>query len=978
MALPAERSLSANNQTALFAFYFLLICLPKSKCCSVDMCDMQLLHMAASLIRILLIPKEKIKKVKTDKLLQNNHLESGSSLMKPKSLSAVVSSVFEIRLPVDKSSIFDYPEMEKVWSKDTHPLSGNEEESSHCSVELNDSTSFLKAPTVNCIDFISCLPIHLSKYILGMLDHKSLIRCLYVSPYWAFLVKQIKKDKTAYRSLQNEIALLQGSCPKRAMANYARTVKVAIPQISKDGDIILSRRQSKQHIQEIEYMHKAYHGQLTDTINLEERNVLCSSYNIRVLLDTMDQNRVIHYSGGKLLAVGSADRKIHLLHLSEQKEVLPLIRGHAGSIRAIWLNEQKGFILSGSYDLSIRMWNIITGVCIKIFNGHSGTINCLHLHKNKFVSGAKDCMVKMWDIESGKCLKTLKHKGTVWAAKMNGTHIVSADDKGQVKVWHAGTCELIKSLGGHLGPVRCLSFDEWHLVTGSNDGYILGWSMVGNHKRCLMAFRHPKEVLYLEFLYLRVISGCADGKIRIFNFLTGTCLRVMRANSRGDPVVSFCVVENRLLINAKGSVVLFQFDEVQWDYTHSTERLMQRKEKGKSDDPPFIIKPSPHSHSERQKRAKKKNWKLYRTEDVQKHAMIPYVTRRSTRGSTATPALRYEMVQEPPPRTSQNMRTSLDLRPSERQKLSFLFRRKEQKIDSDAEKGDSDDESGYESPSSASSFGQTSETFVNYIKKKPFDAITNDQILLSVSTIHHAYKMDQVSVNTAYNMKIKDAWGPLHIQQDQPKMIQASQSPKHQQTNPSTQLTQLKTVGGTLGMERLSAPYETKTLQLNLKNSLLGDNVTSFIPAPTLTRSKSCSSLSGEKNIQTCKTKIPSPPKSGRQLVGLFTTSTESLKAPRMKIAQPDIEARRTKLFFAHTPNPYRLNSGFKLLTTHQMKEYEEAKVTEYQVNKTKDRANRQKECKNAWLRKIKGLPIDDFTKEGKVFAPELGENVYI
>lgn len=54
-----------------------------------------------------------------------------------------------------------------------------------------------------------------------------------------------------------------------------------------------------------------------------------------------------------------------------------------------------------------------------------------------------------------------------------------------------------------------------------------------------------RDVLYLEFLYLRVISSCADGKIRIFNFLTGTCLKVMRANSRGEPGVSFYIIENR-------------------------------------------------------------------------------------------------------------------------------------------------------------------------------------------------------------------------------------------------------------------------------------------------------------------------------------------------------------------------------------------------------------------------------------------------
>lgn len=59
-----------------------------------------------------------------------------------------------------------------------------------------------------------------------------------------------------------------------------------------------------------------------------------------------------------------------------------------------------------------------------------------------------------------------------------------------------------------------------------------------------------REVLSLEFLYLRVISGCADGKIRIFNYLTGSCLKVLMASSRGDPISSFYVAGSRLVTTA--------------------------------------------------------------------------------------------------------------------------------------------------------------------------------------------------------------------------------------------------------------------------------------------------------------------------------------------------------------------------------------------------------------------------------------------
>lgn len=56
-----------------------------------------------------------------------------------------------------------------------------------------------------------------------------------------------------------------------------------------------------------------------------------------------------------------------------------------------------------------------------------------------------------------------------------------------------------------------------------------------------------REVLCLEFLYLRIITGCADGKIRIWSVLNGFCLRVMRGNSVSDPVTSLAAASNRFI-----------------------------------------------------------------------------------------------------------------------------------------------------------------------------------------------------------------------------------------------------------------------------------------------------------------------------------------------------------------------------------------------------------------------------------------------
>ncbi|XP_010076087.1 PREDICTED: F-box/WD repeat-containing protein 10-like, partial [Pterocles gutturalis] len=428
-------------------------------------------------------------------------------------------------------------------------------------------------------DLFCHLPPHLSMYILGFLDQKSLTVCASVNRCWAFLANEVKRERVCQKMVRENILYLQGLCPQGAVSNYAKMVDVTIPQLNEEGDVIEVKDQNggSETKENKDNLQAAYCDLQTDTIQLEERNVFCGSYNSCVLMDESDPSRIIHYSGGNLVAVGSADRKVRFLGMSGMKEVLPLLSGHAGSIKALFLEEKKGFVLSASFDLSIRCWNIYSGACMKIFNGHCETITCLDLHDEQFVSGARDGMVKVWNLESGKCLKTLKHSSAVWVVKTDGSRVVSGCERGLVKVWWADTGTLIKILEGHQGPVKCLAFDQWHLVTGSTDGFVLGWSMLGKLKRCLTAFRHPREVLSLEFLYLRVISGCADGKIRIFNYLTGTCLKVLMACPQGDPISSFYVAGNRMVINSPTSLLIFQFEDVKWDHTLGADRVMVGK-----------------------------------------------------------------------------------------------------------------------------------------------------------------------------------------------------------------------------------------------------------------------------------------------------------------------------------------------------------------------------------------------------------------
>ena len=58
-------------------------------------------------------------------------------------------------------------------------------------------------------DFIRCLPVHVSKYILGMLDQVSLFNCVCVSKNWRGIVEEVHKEYYINQHLQEEVMLMQ-------------------------------------------------------------------------------------------------------------------------------------------------------------------------------------------------------------------------------------------------------------------------------------------------------------------------------------------------------------------------------------------------------------------------------------------------------------------------------------------------------------------------------------------------------------------------------------------------------------------------------------------------------------------------------------------------------------------------------------------------------------------------------------------------
>ncbi|XP_029934212.1 CMT1A duplicated region transcript 1 protein [Myripristis murdjan] len=418
-----------------------------------------------------------------------------------------------------------------------------------------------------CRDFIRCLPVHLSKRILGLLDKHTLRCCQRVSRYWRYLARDTMGDTDAKVIFQDRIAMMKSKSIKRVSPTYANILEVLVPVKCDEGRDFHSVDQKGKPFE------AAYAGIKTRTVQMEERNVYCGIYSVTMLLEKEDPHRVVDYRGGQVMAVGSKDRMLHLLSVASTKEIAPVMKGHVGSIRAVLLCEDRDLVISGGYDFSIRCWNLKTAACTAVLYGHTGTINCLDVHGDTLVSGGKDCKVRVWNLQTGKHFEdfNLKHPSSVQCVKINTTVVYSSCDVGLVKIWDMETGALLKVIDAHRSSVKCLFFDQWHLLSGDFDGQVMAWSINRDVTERLMTFIHPQEVQSLTLTYLRVITGCTDGKMRIFNFLTGDCLRFIKVGVKPNPILSMHVHDNSILVNTTSSVQLYQFAKVCWDYTESAE-----------------------------------------------------------------------------------------------------------------------------------------------------------------------------------------------------------------------------------------------------------------------------------------------------------------------------------------------------------------------------------------------------------------------
>jgi WD40 repeat protein/serine/threonine protein kinase len=179
------------------------------------------------------------------------------------------------------------------------------------------------------------------------------------------------------------------------------------------------------------------------------------------------------------------------------------------------------YVTTWSAGHVLKVLDLATGRSIAEFRGHQNTITSGEFSPDAthFASGSFDGTVRLWNLRTGVAEKVITHEGSVWAVAFspNGRELASGGSDQSVRLWDL-TGALIARLSGHTGGIQALAFapDGKRLASASVDRSIRVWNTTAGSLVTVLV-GHTKTVTSLAFVPRGLVSGSIDSTVRLWD-----------------------------------------------------------------------------------------------------------------------------------------------------------------------------------------------------------------------------------------------------------------------------------------------------------------------------------------------------------------------------------------------------------------------------------------------------------------------------
>jgi WD40 repeat protein len=280
--------------------------------------------------------------------------------------------------------------------------------------------------------------------------------------------------------------------------------------------------------------------------------------------------------------------------------VISVLKGHTEAVYAVAFTPDGKYVVTASFDKTLKVWETDTGKEFKTFGGtagHQNLVLCVAISPDGTLvaSGSSDNTAKLWDFPTNKPLREFVQTDSVNAVALSpdGARIAGAGKDGTVKVWttadgkeafslpgHGGGAtgvafsvngqllvtsaadkmlrfwnpangQPLVGLGAHTAPITSVAINPNNtaVYTAGEDGLLKFWTVPPVASRPLAGGPHGDAAtcVALSADGNTILSGSADKTVRLSNFATGQTTKALAAPA---PVLSTALAPNGATVAA--------------------------------------------------------------------------------------------------------------------------------------------------------------------------------------------------------------------------------------------------------------------------------------------------------------------------------------------------------------------------------------------------------------------------------------------